>query len=98
MQSADRYWTGVPVAIAGQCEIYVGIICASIPSVAQGVRNPKSVYQIVVRKSLSFHDSLRSSGPFEPVTKTTERNDQAGYNAVQLTDRKHGMYATLERA
>lgn len=93
--SPDKLWTGVPVNIACQCEIFVGIICASIPAVAQGFRNPKSVYQIVFRKTIALHRLFGSGGtsPVEMLTK--EKGSQSAYDATKSTDRKYAVYFAL---
>jgi hypothetical protein len=95
MHSPDKHWTGVPVNIAGQCEIHVGIVCASMPAMAKGFRNDKSLYKVLTRRILGFRSSVESKDNVELEKPFNKREARSVTNVMKSTDRKYASYFAL---
>lgn len=95
MHSPDKHWTGVPVNIAGQCEIYVGIVCASMPAMAKGFRNEHSIYQILIRRTRALRGSVGSKETANMGNTSQKKGTHLLSNALKSTDRKYASYFAL---
>jgi hypothetical protein len=95
MHSPDKHWTGVPVNIAGQCEIYVGIICASMPAMAKGFRNEQSIYQILIRRTKALRGSVDSKETDHMGNVSQKKGTYLLSNPLKSTDRKYASYFAL---
>jgi hypothetical protein len=95
MHSPDKHWTGVPVSIAGQCEIYVGIVCASMPAMAKGFRNEHSIYQILIRRIRTLRGPVQSEESANTGKTLQKKGTHSLSNVLKSTDRKYASYFAL---
>jgi hypothetical protein len=62
---------------------------------AKGFRNEKSLYQVLVRRTLRFRSSLESKDDMELEMPFTKRQVRSKSNVMKSTDRKYASYFAL---
>lgn len=79
------------------CEMFVGVICACMPSAAYAARQKNSMYQKIVttmtnlKTSWTASKNTYDSHPHSPVTETRPAPD-----VLKSTDRKYAHYFSLD--
>ncbi|KAF2475219.1 uncharacterized protein BDR25DRAFT_340071 [Lindgomyces ingoldianus] len=101
--TADTTWHLIPVNIATLSEMFVGMICACMPSAAYAARRENSTYQKLVRSLYSHFDSLKSSwnrSKYADSSRGSSQEEKAETthpepDVLKSTDRKYAQYFSL---
>lgn len=91
--TADVTWALIPVNICTLTEMFVGVICACMPSAAYAARQTNSTYSRVLRSISSRFGSKYASSRESSQAEKTESHPQP--DVLKSTDRKYAQYFSL---
>ncbi|KAH7372291.1 hypothetical protein BKA66DRAFT_443641 [Pyrenochaeta sp. MPI-SDFR-AT-0127] len=89
--SKNANWDATLTNIVGLAEVFLGITCACVPTVAYGFRHSGSVYQKIFRPSTYSNSRAQYS---HPPTSIVQRKD---FELVSITSKSH-IYSHAEAA
>ncbi|KAF2121687.1 hypothetical protein BDV96DRAFT_627957 [Lophiotrema nucula] len=94
--SKDTTYALIPVNISTLCEMFVGVICACMPSAAYAARQKNSMYQKVVATVSTFKTSWLTSENTDSQPQTEKNETHPTQDVLKSTDRKYAQYFSLD--